>query len=160
MTRHAVVRLLLGSISALAVSSCTLGPNFLSPKPPEATSFLAEPQKPEFAAADITNGEAQTIVQSLDIPGQWWGVFQSPQLNSLIESSLRNNPDIQAAFAGLKVAQENARAQRATLFPTLQGGIGSSYNQTPNSLSPATASGATLYGLFTVGLSLSYTLDI
>jgi NodT family efflux transporter outer membrane factor (OMF) lipoprotein len=158
MIRRAA-RLLLGSVSALAVTSCTLGPDFKSPKPPEAVSYLAEPQKPQFEAADISNGEAQTIVQSLDIPGQWWGVFQSPQLNALIESSLRNNPDIQAALAGLKVAQENARAQRATLFPTVQGGFGASQNQTPNSLSPATASGATVYGLFTAGLTLSYTFD-
>ncbi len=59
-------------------------------------------------------------MQSMDIPGQWWGVFQSPQLNSLIERSLRANPDIKAAVAGLHVAQQNARAQRATMFPTIQ----------------------------------------
>ena len=87
-------------------------------------------------------------------------MFKSPQLNSLIESSLKANPDIQAALAGLRVAQENARAQRATLFPVLQGGIGASQNQTPSSLSPATSTGATIYGLFTFGLTLTYMLDL
>ena len=127
--------------------------------PPKAMSFL--PDAPtEFVAGDIPGGEAQSLVQSIDIPGQWWGVFQSPQLNGLIETALRANPDIKAAAAGLKQARENARAQRATLFPTLQAGFGASQNQTPSSLSPATAAGALIYGLFTVGLTLTYNLDL
>jgi NodT family efflux transporter outer membrane factor (OMF) lipoprotein len=73
---------------------------------------------------------------------------------------LRANPDIRAAAAGLRMARENARAQRATMFPTLQAGLGASQNQTPASLSPATASGALIYGLFTVGLTLTYNLDL
>jgi NodT family efflux transporter outer membrane factor (OMF) lipoprotein len=155
-----LLRALAGSICALAVTGCTLGPDFKPPAPPPTTSYLVEPQKMPFVAAGIANGEAQTVVQSLDIPGQWWGVFQSPQLNSLIESALRANPDIQAAFAGLRIAQENARAQRATMFPMMQAGLGASQNQTPNSLSPATASGDTIYSLFTVGLTVTYMLDV
>ncbi|HZQ01630.1 MAG TPA: efflux transporter outer membrane subunit [Reyranella sp.] len=155
-----LLRTAVGSLSSVALISCTMGPDFKPPAPPQTTTYLAEPQKPQFVSADISNGEAQTIVQNLDIPGQWWGVFQSPQLNSLIESALKANPDVQAALAGLKVAQENARAQRATLFPTLQGGIGASQNQTPTSLSPATSTGATIYGLFTFGLTLTYMLDL
>jgi NodT family efflux transporter outer membrane factor (OMF) lipoprotein len=58
------------------------------------------------------------------------------------------------------MARENARAQRATLFPQLQGGLGASHNQTPGSLSPATASGASIYGLFTAGLTITYALDL
>lgn len=154
-------RLLSASVSMLAATSCTLGPNFFSPKPPEGagTTYLAD-QPPQFVAANIANGEAQTIVQGLDIPAQWWAVFQSPQLNTLIQSSLLANPDVQAAFAGLKVAQENARAQRATLFPLIQGGFGASQNQTPSSLSPATSTGNTIYGLFTAGLTITYALDL
>lgn len=145
--------------AALNLGSCTLGPDFLRPEPPKAQGYLPETST-EIVAAGIPGGEAQSLVQSLDIPGQWWGVFQSPTLNGLIEGALRANPDVQAAVAGLKIAQENARAQRATLFPLLQANFGASQNQTPNSLSPATASGATIYGLFTAGLTLSYSLDL
>jgi NodT family efflux transporter outer membrane factor (OMF) lipoprotein len=142
-----------------ALVACTVGPDFVRPDPPKAMSFL--PDAPtDFVAADIPGGEAQSLIQSMDLPGQWWGVFQSPQLNGLIEASLRANPDIKAAVAGLKQAQENAKAQRATLFPTLQAGLGASQNQTPASLSPATASGALIYGLFTLGLTLTYNLDL
>jgi NodT family efflux transporter outer membrane factor (OMF) lipoprotein len=142
-----------------ALMACTVGPDFSQPDPPKAMSFL--PDAPtDFVGAGITGGEAQSLVQSMDLPGQWWGVFQSPQLNGLIEAALRANPDIRAAIAGLKQAQENARAQRATLFPLVQLGAGASQNQTPSSLSPATGTGALIYGLFTFGLTLTYNLDL
>jgi NodT family efflux transporter outer membrane factor (OMF) lipoprotein len=141
------------------LAGCTVGPDFVPPEPPKADTYL--PDGPtEFVNAGISGGETQALVQGLDIPGQWWNVFQSPELNGLIDNALKANPDIQAAVAGLKVARENARAQRATLFPMLQGGLGASQNQTPNSLSPATASGATVYSLFTAGLTVSYALDL
>jgi NodT family efflux transporter outer membrane factor (OMF) lipoprotein len=142
-----------------ALMACTVGPDFVRPDAPKAMSFL--PDAPtEFVAGDIPGGEAQSLVQTMDIPGQWWGVFQSPQLNGLIETALRANPDIKAAVAGLKQARENARAQRATMFPTLQAGLGASQNTTPSSLSPATGTGALIYGLFTVGLTITYNLDL
>jgi NodT family efflux transporter outer membrane factor (OMF) lipoprotein len=136
-----------------------MGPDFHSPDPPKADSFLPE-KTTDFVASGMAGGEAQRLVQGLDIPGQWWSVFQSPALNSLLQDALRANPDVRAALAGLKVAKENARAQRATLFPLVQAGFGGSQNQTPASLSPATASGATVYGLWTMGLNITYALDL
>jgi NodT family efflux transporter outer membrane factor (OMF) lipoprotein len=147
------------TVLCTALMACTVGPDFLRPDAPKAMSFLADAPT-DFVAGDIPGGEAQSLVQSMDIPGQWWGVFQSTQLNGLIETALRANPDIKAAAAGLKQARENARAQRATLFPTIQAGLGASQNQTPSSLSPATGTGALIYGLFTAGLTLAYNLDL
>lgn len=150
---------LLVVLTALITSGCTLGPDFMRPDPPKTDAYLPD-TKTAFIAAEIPGGEAQTLVQGFDIPGQWWGVFQSAPLNGLIETALRANPDVQAAAAGLKVARESARAQRATLFPTLQGGFGASQNQTSNSLSAATADNSYIYGLFTAGLTLTYNLDL
>lgn len=143
----------------LLLAGCTLGPDFLPPDPPKAESFLPDTTR-AFVATNIPGGEAQRLVEGLDIPGRWWEVFQSAPLNALIEQSLRANPDIRAAAAGLRMARENARAQRATLFPQLQGGLGASSNQTPDSLSPVPASGASIYGLFTAGLTITYALDL
>jgi outer membrane protein TolC len=119
-------------VAAGALAGCMVGPDFVSPDGPKTATYVPD-QKSDLVAAGIPGGEAQRIVQSMDIPGQWWGVFQSPQLNGLIEQSLRANPDIKAAIAGLRVAQQNARAQRATLFPTLQGTFSATQNQTPAS---------------------------
>jgi NodT family efflux transporter outer membrane factor (OMF) lipoprotein len=148
------------TVIASALGACTLGPNFTSPDAPRTDRYLAEDQPNQLVSAGIPGGEAQQIVQSLDIPGQWWGVFQSRPLNGLIESALVANPDIQAASASLRVAQFNARAQRATLFPTVQAGFNASQNQSPTSLQSPTSDNATIFGLFTTGLTISYTLDL
>ena len=162
MTTHplGVVRVTaLAAVLGASLAACTLGPDFRRPEPPNADTYL--PDAPtQFLSAGISGGETQSIVQGLDIPGQWWKVFQSSQLNELIDGALKANPDVQAAIAGLKVAQENARAQRATLFPTIQTGFGGSQNQTSNSLSPTTADGSTIFGLFTAGLTITYALDL
>jgi NodT family efflux transporter outer membrane factor (OMF) lipoprotein len=155
-----LVSVLIASTALCAtLVGCMVGPDFRHPAPPKSQAYLPDTTT-SLVAADVPGGEAQRLVQGLDIPGQWWTVFQSAPLDRLIERALHANPDVQAAVAGLKVAQENARAQRATLFPVLQANFGASQNQTPTSLSPATASGATIYGLFTMGLTLTYALDL
>jgi NodT family efflux transporter outer membrane factor (OMF) lipoprotein len=154
-----MIRRVLALAAFAALTGCTLGPDFVPPNPPKAQAFLPD-QPPEFVAGGITGGEVQRIVGDLDIPGQWWALFQSPELNGLIETALRANPDIKAAAAGLRVAQEAVRAQRATLFPTLQGGFGGTANQVPTVLSAPTADNNYSYTLYTTGLTLSYNLDL
>ncbi|TMJ24495.1 MAG: efflux transporter outer membrane subunit [Alphaproteobacteria bacterium] len=150
----------LAILAAALLAGCTLGPDFKPPEGPKPAAYL--PDGPmAFVAGGIEGGEAQRIVQDLDIPGQWWMVFQSAELNGLIDQALRANPDIRAAAAGLKMARENARAQRATLFPTLQSNFGAAANQVPNFLSAPTADPNNYnYSLFTLGLTLSYNLDL
>jgi NodT family efflux transporter outer membrane factor (OMF) lipoprotein len=153
-------RLAILAAAAATLAGCTLGPNFTAPEGPKADAYL--PDGPlQFVSGGIDGSEAQRIVQGLDIPGQWWGVFQSAELNGLIEQALRANPDIRVAAAALKVAQENARAQRATLFPTVAANAGATSTQVPNFLSAPTADPNNYnYSLFTLGLTLTYNLDL
>ena len=63
--------------------------------------------------------------------------------------------------AALRVAQANARVQRATLFPTVQSSAGASALQVPTILSPPLSDGTTYnYSLYTLGLTVSYNLDL
>ena len=111
----------------LRPGACTLGPRLPAARPAQGPSPILPDQPTGIRRRRASTAARRSAsCDGLDIPGQWWGVFQSPQLNSLIETALRANPDIQAASAGLRVAQENARAQRATLFPTVQAGFGAS----------------------------------
>src|SRR5262249_10725084 len=114
-----------------------------------------------LANAGIAGGETQRIVQGLDIPAQWWAVFHSRPLNDLIERSLVANPDIHSAQAALRAAQYTARAQRATLFPTVQAGVTAQSLQVPNVLPPPTIRPDQFpHSLFTMGVTVSYTLDL
>jgi len=109
----------LAGISCLA--ACTVGPDFTVPKTPAGAGFTAEKLAPETTAADMPAGGAQRFVQDLDIPGQWWALFRSPSLNALISESLQANPDLAAAQAALREANENVYAEQGSLFPTISG---------------------------------------
>src|SRR5271156_3097116 len=93
------------SVTALALSilcaACTVGPDFKRPEPPAAESYTRGALPQQTASAPIAGGEAQRFVTGQDIPGQWWTLFQSRELNSLIERSLRSNPTVAAAQAAL-----------------------------------------------------------
>ena len=146
---------------AAALSGCMVGPDFKRPDPPRDEGYLApETAIAETVSANVLGGEAQRYVRDLDIPGQWWTVFQSKPLDGMIQKALAANPDIQAAMAALKVAQQNARAQRAALFPTIGLSGSATHNEVPASIAPPVSSGNSIFGLFTAFLNISYVLDV
>ena len=100
------------ALGASTMSACMMGPDFRSPDPPRTGSYLAEDQPAALTSANIPGGEAQQIVQGLDIPGQWWAVFRSQPLDNLIQRALIANPDIHAAAAGLRAARATPRWSR------------------------------------------------
>ena len=107
---------------AAAVSGCAVGPNFHPVAAPVVSGYAPEPLPPHTASADAVGGASQTLRPGADIPGQWWTLFHSPQLNRLIEQALKANPNLQAAQASLRVAQENAAAQEGYLYPSVVAG--------------------------------------
>lgn len=154
-------RVAAGLALATALTSCTVGPDFKTPDPPNTNRYLPEEGPLSLVSAGIPGGEAQRVVSELDIPGQWWSVFQSQPLNDLIDRSLKANPDIAAATAGLRAAQQTARSQRAALFPTVTGGATAAQVQAPTVMSAPTADPTTwVYGLFTTALNITYAPDV
>ncbi len=97
----------------------------------------------------------------MDIPAQWWTVFQSPSLNLLVEQALKSNPNVGAAQAALKQAHELYRAQQTSFFPNVQGSFGADRSEFPTGTltSPTVASNDT-YSLYTAQLTLSYVPDV
>ncbi|WP_217351242.1 efflux transporter outer membrane subunit [Azoarcus sp. DN11] len=68
----------------------------------------------------MAGGDAQHFVFGRDIPAEWWRLFQSPQLDTLIRQAFKANPTIEAAQAALRQAQENVYAQQGFFYPTVQ----------------------------------------
>jgi NodT family efflux transporter outer membrane factor (OMF) lipoprotein len=112
------------------------------------------------SAANAAGGEAQQFTRKVDISGEWWAVFHSQPLNDLIERSLKANPDIKSAQAALTVARENVLAQKGAFYPTIAGSFSATRSKTSKELSPATASGALYYNLYTPRVSVSYVPDV
>jgi NodT family efflux transporter outer membrane factor (OMF) lipoprotein len=105
-------------------------------------------------------GEAQQLIDGRDIPGDWWTLFHSKQLNDLIERSLKANPDLKTAQAALVVARENTLAQRGAYYPSVSAGFSASHSKTSNVVSPFTASGSLYYSLYTPQVSVSFVPDV
>ena len=96
---------LTGAIIA-SLSACAVGPNFKRPTPPDAAGYGSASTRTETAAVESAGGSAQRFVSGMDIPGQWWTLFKSPQLDHLVEQALKANPDVGAAQAALRQAHE------------------------------------------------------
>jgi NodT family efflux transporter outer membrane factor (OMF) lipoprotein len=146
-----------------AMSACAVGPNFHRPKPPAAADYGSAPAQGSTASAPGTGGGAQHFTGGMDIPGQWWTLFQSPKLTALVEQALKANPTVDAAQAALRQANELYKAQRTSLFPMVQGefdaqraknALGTIAN--PTSLPQSNP----YYNLYTAQLSLSYMPDV
>lgn len=113
-----------------ALAGCAVGPDFKRPGAPAAHDYAPKALPATTASADVTGGAVQHLDPAKDIPFDWWRLFQSPQLNSLIERAVKGNPTIEAAQASLRQAEEYVTAQRGYFFPT----VGASYSPSRNKL--------------------------
>ena len=150
----------LACCATLTVCAC-VGPNFHRPAPPAPTRFTAEPLPPETASASGPGGAAQTFLAGADVPTNWWTLFGSAQLDALVATALRANPDVHSAQAALRQALENTAAQRGSYFPAVQGEFDASRNRNATGvLAPDLASGTPLFNLFTPQVTVSFVPDI
>jgi NodT family efflux transporter outer membrane factor (OMF) lipoprotein len=104
--------------ASLAATGCA-GPDFHRPDPPKSVGYAPLPLSQQTAASsDVAGGDAQHFTAG-DIRWQWWTLFESPQLNALIEQAFKNNPTILNAQSALRQAQELVSAQRGFFYPSV-----------------------------------------
>jgi NodT family efflux transporter outer membrane factor (OMF) lipoprotein len=144
---------------ALTVGGCMVGPDFLRPSPPTDTGYTPEPLATQTASIRTHGGEAQHFVAERDIPGDWWTLFHSKPLNSLIEQSLHANPDLDAAQAALRQAQENVYAGEGALFPNASVSLQAERQQFSGATFGQPQTHAT-FSLVTPTLNVSYAPDV
>ncbi len=93
----------LGAVLTTALlCACTVGPNYVPPKPRTPGHWSAAAVAPAPTPTDRLTEQSAPLAA-------WWDVFQDPVLSSLIERGLDANLDLRAAV--LRV--EEARTQRA-----------------------------------------------
>ncbi len=153
--------LLLLAWGAVVVAACSpVGPDFVRPAAPLATTYGPEPE----AAATLGSAGAFGAAQHFnrESPSQrapWWTQFGSPTLDATIDSALRNNPSIEAASAALANAREFAVAQSDNLLvPSVDAQAG----QTREKISTAAfglPGNSPTFSLTNVSVNVGYTLD-
>jgi NodT family efflux transporter outer membrane factor (OMF) lipoprotein len=109
--------------ASLALSACAVGPNFKQPAKPQANGYTREPLATQTQATAVVGGESQRFELGAELPAQWWRLFESAQLDALIEQGIRNYPTIKAQQAALRQAVQGVRAQQGVFFPQLSGSL-------------------------------------
>ncbi|HWX67563.1 MAG TPA: efflux transporter outer membrane subunit [Rhodanobacter sp.] len=153
-------RTLLALGFGLTLSACAVGPDYQRPTAPTSRDYAPTATPQATVSASGSGGNAQRLVQDMDIPGQWWTLFHSAPLNALIDDALRHNADAEAAQAALQAAWENVRAQRGAFFPEVEASVDPTRQKIAHVLASPAASGATFYNLTTAQVSVSYAPDV
>ncbi|MGA9024913.1 MAG: efflux transporter outer membrane subunit [Steroidobacteraceae bacterium] len=151
---------LIGATLLLLLAGCAVGPNFRRPAPPDVAAFTSPAVSATTSVPGIAGGDAQRFIQGTDISAEWWTLFHSAALTELIERSLKNNPDLEAARAALSVARENVLAQRGVYYPSVAATFAASRQRQSGQIAPTLNSNAFLYNLFTPEVTVSYVPDV
>jgi NodT family efflux transporter outer membrane factor (OMF) lipoprotein len=145
---------------ALFIAGCTVGPNYVRPEPPAASSYTSTPLRASAPTPNVGGGESQRFNDGEEIPARWWELFHSTALNALVERALQRNHDLKSAEAALVVAHEDMLAQRAAYYPSVTASFSASRSKSSADLSPTPSSGALLFSLYTPEVSVSFVPDV
>lgn len=152
----------LALIVATLLCGCTVGPDFQTPAPPDATAYTRGPLPSVTAAANGAGGAAQTFETAGHAPRAWWTAFHSPELDALVGEALRASPTLDEARARLVEAQEDSNAQAgATLFPSIDAKLSGTRQKIDLASFGITAvPNPGPFSLFNASISVSYPLDL
>jgi NodT family efflux transporter outer membrane factor (OMF) lipoprotein len=152
---------LVAVVASLLTTACVVGPNFKPPAPPAVSGYSLQPPRATAATPGIPGGQEQRFISDAQIPAEWWTLFHSKELNTLIEQALAHNADLQAAQAALLVAHENTLSQRGAYLPKVTAGASITREKDPSgTLAPVPSNNAFLFTLVTPQLSISYMPDV
>jgi len=142
------------------MAGCAVGPDFHRPTAPGVDRYTQKSLPAQTVSVEVKGGEAQRFVRDMDIPGQWWTLFHSKQLNDIIEQALKANPDMHAAQAALRGAWENVYAQKGAFFPSIDANFNPTRQEVPAVLTSPLATNSYVYSLHTAQVSVAYTPDV
>lgn len=108
----------------------------------------------EFATPTLVP-DTFSMTGDVSLQERWWQSFNDPALNRLIETALRQNFDLTAAFERLKQAEAVARKAGSELIPSVD-----ATSFTSRLFDDSRNSGITTFDNFALGLIASYELDL
>lgn len=152
---------LLATSLCLILFGCAVGPDFHSPAAPATKRYTESSLPKKTVSTSGVAGSAQHFFSGQDIPGEWWTLFHSPQLNELICRGLAKSPNLKAAQAALRQAEENLNVQIGTLlFPSVNAQFSGSRQRFSPSLFGSPSSQTNVFNLYNASVNVSYVLDI
>lgn len=111
------MRSLLLTASALALSACAAGPDYIAPARPQAA-----------AGAFVATSAAVT---PQPVQGDWWRLYNDPVLDGLVTDALAANTDVRAAVARIGRARAGLRGAHADRLPQADASASANYGRLP-----------------------------
>jgi multidrug efflux system outer membrane protein len=145
--RNAVHAVAVAALSA----GCAVGPDYHRPSADVPPAWQPEAPWHEAAPGDTA------------LKGNWWEVFQDPQLNPLVEKALANNQNLRVAAARLQQSQDQLTIARSALFPAIE--LSGSASRSKDSANRPLAAysqpnQSTVQNDFLLGPSVNYEFDL
>jgi NodT family efflux transporter outer membrane factor (OMF) lipoprotein len=132
----------------LLIAGCMVGPNYRRPAA-------------EVPAAYKEVGDwKQAQPNDQNLGGNWWEIFQDPQLDALEAQVNVSNQNLKAAEAQYTQARALVRYQRAAYFPTIDGGASATRNRISQNRPASVVANGTTYNDFQIPLEMSYEVDV
>src|SRR5262245_8064806 len=134
------------------LASCTVGPNYVRPTVEMPGTYQ------ENAGWQVAQPQDATL------RGNWWEMFNDPQLNAFEEQVDISNQNVALAEAQYRQARALVQQARAAYFPTVT--IGASLNNASRSTTSSInrgssgSSGRTTPTLFTMAVDASWEIDV
>ncbi|MDF1679712.1 TolC family protein [Ponticaulis sp.] len=132
----------LTALVALTLGACATAPTV----PVSSLPSEAEGQLVSAAAAGVSDQTA---------PKDWWRLYNSPELDALVESALANNRSLAVAAANLEQIRAGLTEARAALLPSTTASAGGQYVRDP-ALAPRDIE----TDMYSLGFEMAYEVDL
>lgn len=142
---------------SLLLGGCTLGPDFSPPPTPADAGYLPPGQQEPAGRSDRPDPQAVAIGQQLR--GDWWTLFQSPDLDRVVADAVGGNRNLAAAHASLGQAVQAAAAAGGALFPQIDA-TAQADRERINLAAYGIPGPSPVFNLYQVGPTVSYALDL
>ena len=144
---HKFTPLVAATALAIALSACTVGPDFVKPT-------MAVPDR--FA-------EAPTVAVESTAPAsdaEFWRDFNDPLLSKLVDQALESNHDLRIALSRFDHANALLRNAKLDRFPTVTAGATASDALASSDQAPGLSRGERRENSYDAGISASWELDL
>lgn len=132
----------LTTVAAIALAACATAP--------AAPDSSVAPR----AQGALVSAENAGVATSA-VPKDWWRLYNSPELDSLVQSALANNRSLAGAAANLEQVRAGLTEARSALLPSTTATAGGQYVR-----DPSFAPGDVETDVYSLGFQTNYEVDI
>src|SRR6202167_6109161 len=154
---------ILASVLSMALAGCMVGPDFMSPDLPSVMRYTSPGEAPAAGPHGAPIIPTQTVALGGRLTAEWWTLFRSPNLDTLVKQAIAGSRTLESARARLDQAREAIAAESSALYP--QVGFDASVMQDKQTaascgLWPNVAPLPPAFNFIQVGPTASYTPDL